>query len=549
MNADLLLKEFHRISEAPDAVVRLKLLVLELAMRGKLVAQVQEDEPASALLKKLGSMKTAGKDSQLSPSTLPFKLPPSWEWTPATGPAILVSDQGKKLQVKDILKEGRYPVVDQGKVFIRGYCDDAEKVIRVESAVIVFGDHTRETKLIDFDFVVGADGVKILKPLLINPRYYFLALQWLPLNSRGYARHFKLLRAAAIPVAPLAEQDRIVAKVAELMSLCNELELAQTKRETRRRNLVTASLHRLSNAANNADPSSFEENARFYFRHLPRFTTRPEHIQQLRQAIVNLAVRGKLTIQNKTDQPAALLLVQIRDEKNRLVRAGLIGSVDSDDTSFDELYPLPESWVWTTWETVAMKIGDVDHKMPETAEGGIPYVSPQNFLPKNRIDYQNAKTISSEDFIRLSKKIRPEQGDLIYPRYGTIGENRLVTVNHDFLASYSCAVIKVLKGFIDPMYQYIFSISDVAQTQAKAAENKTTQANVGIKSIKRFLFPLPPLGEQKRIATKVDQLMSLCEDLEAQLNRSNMNRQQLFEATLQEALASAEARSEIAVGA
>ena len=116
----------------------------------------------------------------------------------------MVSDQGKKVQTKEILESGRYPVVDQGKMFIRGYCDDSDRVISVAEPIVLFGDHTRETKFIDFDFVVGADGVKLLQPICIDPRFYFLVLRWLPLESRGYARHFKLLKAARIPRPPPA---------------------------------------------------------------------------------------------------------------------------------------------------------------------------------------------------------------------------------------------------------------------------------------------------------------------------------------------------------
>jgi type I restriction enzyme S subunit len=95
----------------------------------------------------------------------------------------------------------------------------------------------------------------------------------------------------------------------------------------------------------------------------------------------------------------------------------------------------------------------------------------------------------------------------------------------------------VLHGFINPKYQYFFSISDLTRGQAKAAENKATQANVGIKSIKAFRFPLPPLAEQNRIVVKVEELMRLCDELESQLNFTASNRRQLLEATLSEAIA------------
>ena len=183
-----------------------------------------------------------------------------------------------------------------------------------------------------------------------------------------------------------------------------------------------------------------------------------------------------------------------------------------------------------------MKIGDIDHKMPETVKNGVPFISPRDFLPGNRINFDTAKRISFADFSRLSAKIRATSGDLIYPRYGTIGENRLVTENREFLVSYSCAVIKVLHGYIDPRYQYIYSISSICKEQAKAAENKTTQANVGIKSIQEFAIPLPPLAEQHRIVAKVDDLMALCDQLEARLTTAQTEASRLLESVLYNAL-------------
>jgi type I restriction enzyme, S subunit len=222
---------FHKSYNITPADLRRT--ILSLAVQGKLVPQDPNDEPADVLLTRIRRVKggTGGDltrsdelpnlDGGFSP---PFDVPSTWVWVRATEPTHSISDLGKKIKTKDVVEEGRFPVIDQGKQFIRGYCDDEEKVIRVDTPIVVFGDHTRETKLIEFDFIVGADGVKLLKPIEINPAYYLLALRWLPLDDRGYGRHFKLLRAASIPIPPLAEQHRIVAKVDELMALVNELE-------------------------------------------------------------------------------------------------------------------------------------------------------------------------------------------------------------------------------------------------------------------------------------------------------------------------------------
>ena len=344
MNAEHLLTHFDRIADAPDAIPRLRRFILDLAVRGKLVPQDPNDEPASELLKRIGVEKARlvreKKISKQIPflpfdlSEVPFDLPDSWAWCPSTYPSYIVSDKGKKVQTKDVFETGEFPVVDQGKVLIRGYHNDANKVICIKAPLVLFGDHTREMKLIDFDFVVGADGVKLLQPVSLHTPYYFLALQWLPLESRGYGRHFKLLKASFIPLPPLAEQHRIVAKVDELMAFCDRLEAARVEREATRDRMATASLARLN--APDPDPATFQNHAAFALNNLTPLTTRPDQIKALRQTILNLAIRGKLVPQDPNDKPASELL------KHRKI---VVPST--------EPFELPKSWAWVNVGTVA----------------------------------------------------------------------------------------------------------------------------------------------------------------------------------------------------
>ncbi len=269
-------------------------------------------------------------------------------------------------------------------------------------------------------------------------------------------------------------------------------------------------------------------NAELLLAHFDRISDAPDAVARLRLLILDLAVRGKLVGQDPNDEPATRLLKRIHTEKAHLAKAGIIRSEKiMPSVQDDEYFELPRGWVWTRWESIALKIGDIDHKMPDSVVDGIPFISPRDFLPGNRIDFDRAKRVSLEDFLRLSAKIKACPGDLIYPRYGTIGENRMIAEERDFLVSYSCAVVKVMHGFIDPRFQFIFSISSFCKEQAKAAENKTTQANVGIKSIQEFAVALPPLEEQHRIVAKVDELMALCDRLEASRREQETHREQL----------------------
>jgi type I restriction enzyme S subunit len=578
MNAVGLVQHFEQISEAPEAVPRLRRFILDLAVRGKLVEQNPKDEPASELMKRIRAAKTTGVDTKkkqmalpkIEDSGVPFSLPGGWQWNRFGSIHELVRGVTyTKSDVSETLTPGNLPILRANNigaslnfedlVFVRKECVSSEQLLRRGDYLIALSSGSKnlvgKAAFVAADYAGGFGGfcgvLRLVSPsielfvgIFLSSRLYRDAISE---GSRGIGINNlkrETLNNILFPLPPLAEQQRIVAKVKELMKLCDELEAVTAKREARRDRLVASTLHGLNNGDTRAESDnrvSFAATARFYFNHLPRLTTRPEHIKQLRQTILNLAVRGKLVLQDPHDEPAAELLKRIHADKKRLVEEGGIKANTSLPGIRHEEQPfeLPQTWRWVRWDTIALKIGDIDHKMPDAVTKGIPYVSPRDFLPNNKIDFNHAKQVSIEDFIRLSAKIKPEAGDLIYPRYGTIGENRLVQVHRDFLVSYSCAVVKVLHAFISPSYQYIFSISDVAQDQAKSAENKATQPNVGLNSIKQFFFPLPPFAEQHRIVAKVDELMALCDELEVQLTTTAATGRQLLEAILNETLAPA----------
>lgn len=132
-----------------------------------------------------------------------------------------ISTNEKKLKQKDYLSEGNFPVIDQGQAFIGGYTNDASRLIKGQGSVIVFGDHTRIVKLVPFDFVPGADGVKVIKPrAFYNPRLFsfFMSVLAQMIPNKGYARHFQHLEATKIPFPSYKEQEHIVEKIEEMFS-------------------------------------------------------------------------------------------------------------------------------------------------------------------------------------------------------------------------------------------------------------------------------------------------------------------------------------------
>jgi type I restriction enzyme S subunit len=168
------------------------------------------------------------------------------EWQTCAVPDSFVKNKvGRQNQIpaKEIAEVGRFPVVDQGQKFVAGYCDEESKVIDFDLPLIIFGDHTRCFKYVDFPFVLGADGTKVLIPnkKLYDPRFYYFALLALEIPSRGYNRHFTILSERTLPLPPLPEQK----KIAHILSTVQRAIEAQERIIQTTTELKKALMHKL----------------------------------------------------------------------------------------------------------------------------------------------------------------------------------------------------------------------------------------------------------------------------------------------------------------
>ena len=138
-----------------------------------------------------------------------------------------------KIQTADYKVSGAFPIVSQEEVFISGYWDNIDDVFHITHPIVVFGDHTRVLKYVDFDFVVGADGVKILSPKsFLLPKFLFYYLIWLKVPSLGYSRHYKLLRETCVPIPSQTEQAHIVGELDLLSSILEKQRLQLKELDT-----------------------------------------------------------------------------------------------------------------------------------------------------------------------------------------------------------------------------------------------------------------------------------------------------------------------------
>jgi len=148
-----------------------------------------------------------------------YEIPQGWTLINFINTCQSISLNGIKIKQKQYLKDGKYPVIDQGQELIGGYFNKDELVVEGDPPFIIFGDHTKVLKYVNFKFIAGADGVKVLKPFeFYNPKLFFYFLRCIKLPDKGYARHYQFLSKAEIPLPPLPEQHRIVTKIEELFS-------------------------------------------------------------------------------------------------------------------------------------------------------------------------------------------------------------------------------------------------------------------------------------------------------------------------------------------
>jgi type I restriction enzyme S subunit len=565
MNAERLLAHYERIADAPDAIDRLRRFILDLAVRGKLVTQDAADEPASELLKRIAMEKArlvkAGeiRKPKVPPHVgePPFDLPRNWRWAPIREVA---SDRGQEIprstftyiDVTAIDKEAG--VVADPKVLEASEAPSRARKITRKGDVIYscVRPYLLNVAVIENDFdppPIASTAFAILNGHgLVIPRYLWIVLrspfmvECVEENQRGQAYpaiNDADFAALPFPLPPLAEQHRIVAKVDELMGLCDRLEAARAGREGVRDQLAAANLARL----NAPDPKSFQEDASFALDTLPALTTRHDQIKRLRQTVLNLAVRGKLVPQDASDEPASELLKRIAKEKARLVKAGevKVRSISARERTEPLAFECPKGWSLTNLGNASLKITDGAHKTPTYVAKGVPFISVKNFSG-GKLDLSNTRFIPEHEHRALYQRCDPRRGDILIGRIGTLGKAVLVDTDIEFSIFVSVGLIRFDHGSLNPSFFRLLLNSPFVEAEFDRIKigggTHTNKLNLG--DLYTVAFPLPPLAEQHRIVAKVDALMALCDRLEATLTATATSRRRLLDALLAEALAPAD---------
>jgi type I restriction enzyme S subunit len=550
MNADRLFAHYEKIVDAPDAIARLRRFILDLAIRGKLVPQDPNDEPASAALARI-------KVRGLSDGAFP--LPMSWVWVEVD--SIADARLGKML---DKAKNKGIPRPYLRNLNVRWFDFDlsdllempfedselAEFTLRSGDVLICEGGEPGRAAVWD----ERVEGIYFQKAIhrvrfapVVDPYYFVDALKASAEDGRLSAsftgagiKHFtgKGLAAYRFPLSPLAEQLRIVAKVDELMALCDRLEAARITREVTRDRLAAASLARL----NAPDPETFQADTRFALDALPALTARPNQIKQLRQTILNLAVRGKLVQQDPKDEPAAQLLKRTAsppkparyEKRSPELIAGDCGlSINDPGTQ------LPKGWLWVPLVKIArLESGHTPSRnRPDWWGGDVPWIGLVDArLHNNGTIYKTIQTTNEQGLANSAARLLPK-GTVCFSRTASVGYvvimGRAMATSQDF-------VNWVPTDAISSSWLQLVMIAErpAIDRFSKGAVHQTVYYPAWLS----MHIALPPLAEQRRIVAKVGELMAMCDRMEAGLTAAAHNRRCLLDALLAEALASADAR-------
>jgi type I restriction enzyme S subunit len=536
MDADLFLQQFGHLAQGEGGIKKLRDVLLQLAVQGKLVAQNPADENASVILQKIKAEQKSKKnqaslatnDSELYP------LPAKWVWTrlghiAAYGVPQKVNGNDEitpdtwVLDLEDIEK-------DTSRLLQRVYAQ--ERTFQSAKTVFQKGDvlfgklrpYLNKVLVADDAGVCTTEIVPIRAQAAVNPNYIRLVLQS-PMTMRAIERlmyGMKMPRLGtsdannlSFPLPPLAEQKRIVAKVDELMALCDKLEAEQKAQRTLKTQAVQSTLHHLTSAES---PTSFGTSLNILERTFGNWFDDLATVKHLRATILQLAVQGKLVPQNPTDEPAVQLFKKIKlelqqEHANAAKKADSLPLIDQKEVPFS----LPSNWCWYRLQSIVSRLGDGLHGTPEYSnETDCYFINGNNLADGKIIVKPNTKTVSIRDAQKHLKLMT--DNTVLVSINGTLG-NVAFYNNENVLLGKSACYFNLSK-YVDKHFARLVIESPYFLNYAQENATGSTIRNLGLRAMNYFPFPLPPIAEQKRIVAKVDELMTLCDKLEAHITQT-----------------------------
>ena len=523
---------FDTIAKAPGGIGRLRELVLQLAVQGKLVPQDPNDEPASELLKRIAAAKArtvrkgrvkVRKVVDPALTRLNYHLPSGWASAHLSDLTQVLN--GRAYKKSELLPEGT-PVLRVGNLFTSNqwyysdldldedkYCEEGDLIYAWSAS---FGPFIWRGPKVIYHYHIWKLSLFSETDLRKQFLYNVLLQKTQDIKNAGHGISMvhmtkEKMEQLIVPLPPLAEQHRIVAKINELMGLIDRLENSRCSQEAVRTAARDSALAALRNAATPAEVEAAW--TRIAERMEDLFTT-PDNLTPLREAVLQLAVQGRLVPQDSNDEPASQLLEHIRKEKARLERDKQIKKQKSLPTIQDEELPfeIPLNWEWTHLgeitsygSTEKVAPGEVDEATWVLELGDIEKVSSRLL---NRVHYGMRHFKSTKNCFC--------KGDVLYGKLRPYLD-KVILADEDGICT---SEIMPIRGFVGLAPQFIRLVlkSPYFVQYANSSTHGMNLPRLGTGKARQALFPLPPEAEQYRISAKVDELMRLIDRLEQHLS-------------------------------
>ncbi|MCH6811629.1 restriction endonuclease subunit S [Escherichia coli] len=540
-------------------IKKLRELILELAVRGKLVPQDPNDEPASELLKRIaaekaelvkqGKIKKQKPLPEISEEEKPFELPEGWEWvTLATVGEIVGGGTPKsdnpqfwaKNGIKWITPADLYGL--KGKYITSGARDISPAGLSNSSARLMPKGSVLFSSRAPIGYVAIADaelstnqGFKSCVPYIKKSAeyiYYFLLASAKKIDAEASGTTFKEVSGAIVskillPLPPLSEQLKIVSRANELMSLCDQLEQQSLTSLDAHQQLVETLLGTLTDSQN---AEELAENWTRISEHFDTLFTTEASVDALKQTILQLAVMGKLVPQDPNDEPASELLKRIAQEKAQLVKEGKIKKQKSLPPISDEEKPfeLPEGWEWSYLSDIGILARGRSKHRPRNdptlyADGTIPLVQTGDVARSNGCINTYSALYNQ---LGLSQSKLWNKGTLCITIAANIADSGIL--NFDACFPDSVVGFTPYENEIPVLYFHYFMMT-IKSTLEKFAPS-TAQKNINIDILSQLFFPCPPLEEFHRIVDKVQNLLSVCDVLRAYIQSAQQTQLHLADA-------------------
>jgi type I restriction enzyme S subunit len=533
-------------------IKKLRELILDLAARGKLVLQDPKDETASELLKRAAveraRMVNEGRirrDKDFPPASdnqIPFDLPPGWVWARVVD---IGHDWGQKTPEADFTYidvsaiDNDLGVISTPNVLSASDAPSrARKVVR--SGTVIYSTvrpYLKNVCVIEEEYSpepIASTAFAVLHPFQGMPGRFFVHFFRSPVfvkyvesvqSGIAYpAINDKQFYGALVPVPPLAEQHRIVAKVDELMAMCGQLEQQRTRSIEAHRALVETLLATLTRAG------SPQELIEAWMRVANNFDTLfiTEHsIDRLKQTILQLAVMGKLVQRDISDEPARELLGRIQAEKEQLVAAGRIKQESpAAEISEDERpYALPSGWAYARLTDLASVLNGRAYSKDELLDSGTPVLRVGNLFTSSDWYYSN---------LELEEDKYCDSGDLLFAWSASFGP--FIWPGPKVIYHYHIWKLKLhSEENLNKHFLHKFLLERTEEM--KASGHGVSMTHMTKQAMEKTVVPVPPRAEQARIVSKVDELFALCDALKALLADAQTTQTLVADAIVEQAVA------------